>query len=248
MNTCYCCQVKSYNACFSNIVEIKRLYSFAQCQIETFKWMLQGARQFSYADWVVPTSLIDKATNSAFIMLLTVWPSSREPILYPDKQGPKFLVCFLLYEVSLSKTVTPYKQQSCVLWLNLHSLCISNILLCVKQHFFFVAVDLFFPEYDLEPCQDPGTPRFGWHTGSRFGIGDSVAFSCNTGYRLQGVREIVCLGGGRRMWSAPLPRCVGTWSAVFITFSFLYAFCTILVRQLLNVFSTERNFLEVRLE
>ncbi|XP_031134127.1 CUB and sushi domain-containing protein 3-like isoform X1 [Sander lucioperca] len=65
-----------------------------------------------------------------------------------------------------------------------------------------------FSEYDLEPCQDPGTPQFGWHTGSRFGIGDSLAFYCNTGYRLQGAREIGCLGGGRRMWSAPLPRCV----------------------------------------
>uniref|UniRef100_A0A4W6EL58 CUB and Sushi multiple domains 3 n=1 Tax=Lates calcarifer TaxID=8187 RepID=A0A4W6EL58_LATCA len=65
-----------------------------------------------------------------------------------------------------------------------------------------------FSEYDLEPCQDPGTPRFGWHTGSRFGIGDSLAFYCNTGYRLQGAKEIICLGGGRRMWSAPLPRCV----------------------------------------
>lgn len=68
----------------------------------------------------------------------------------------------------------------------------------------------FVVEYNLEPCQDPGTPRFGWHTGSRFGIGDSLSFHCNSGYRLQGAREVVCLGGGRRMWSAPLPRCVGT--------------------------------------
>uniref|UniRef100_A0A8C2Z0K3 CUB and Sushi multiple domains 3 n=1 Tax=Cyclopterus lumpus TaxID=8103 RepID=A0A8C2Z0K3_CYCLU len=65
-----------------------------------------------------------------------------------------------------------------------------------------------YSEYDLEPCQNPGTPPFGWHSGSRFGIGDSLAFDCNTGYRLQGARQIVCLGGGRRMWSAPLPRCV----------------------------------------
>ncbi|CAB1321254.1 unnamed protein product, partial [Coregonus sp. 'balchen'] len=62
--------------------------------------------------------------------------------------------------------------------------------------------------YNLEPCEDPGTPRFGWHTGISFGIGDSLVFSCNTGYRLQGAVEIWCLGGGRRMWSAPLPRCV----------------------------------------
>uniref|UniRef100_A0A8C7GCM9 CUB and Sushi multiple domains 3 n=1 Tax=Oncorhynchus kisutch TaxID=8019 RepID=A0A8C7GCM9_ONCKI len=65
-----------------------------------------------------------------------------------------------------------------------------------------------FSEYNLEPCEDPGTPRFGWHTGISFGIGDSLVFSCNTGYRLKGAREIWCLGGGRRMWSAPLPRCV----------------------------------------
>uniref|UniRef100_UPI001EAF343F CUB and sushi domain-containing protein 3-like n=2 Tax=Oncorhynchus gorbuscha TaxID=8017 RepID=UPI001EAF343F len=63
-------------------------------------------------------------------------------------------------------------------------------------------------QYNLEPCEDPGTPRFGWHTGISFGIGDSLVFSCNTGYRLKGAREIWCLGGGRRMWSAPLPRCV----------------------------------------
>lgn len=105
-----------------------------------------------------------------------------------------------------------------------------------------------FSEYDLEPCQDPGTPQFGWHTGSRFGIGDSLAFYCNTGYRLQGAREIVCLGGGRRMWSAPLPRCVGTWSAAFIPFSFLFVYvymcCRIYpVSQVLNVLGTDINFL-----
>ncbi|XP_067093259.1 CUB and sushi domain-containing protein 3-like [Osmerus mordax] len=65
-----------------------------------------------------------------------------------------------------------------------------------------------FSEYDLEPCEDPGMPKFGWHSGTSFGIGDSLDFSCNVGYRLQGVTEMSCLGGGRRMWSAPLPRCV----------------------------------------
>lgn len=90
----------------------------------------------------------------------------------------------------------------------------------------FESVDLL-PEYDLEPCQNPGTPRFGWHTGSRFGIGDSVTFYCNTGYRLQGAKKIVCLGGGRRMWSAPLPRCVGTWSTTFIL---IYRLFTLFLR------------------
>ncbi|KAJ8013388.1 hypothetical protein DPEC_G00052750 [Dallia pectoralis] len=72
----------------------------------------------------------------------------------------------------------------------------------------FQGFNISFSEYDLEPCEDPGTPRFGRHSGTSFGIGDSLVFSCNTGYRLQGAREIWCLGGGRRMWSAPLPRCV----------------------------------------
>lgn len=41
------------------------------------------------------------------------------------------------------------------------------------------------------------------------------------------------------MWSAPLPRCVGTWSAAFIPFSllFVHVYCRIYaVTQVLNVF------------
>ncbi|KPP79510.1 CUB and sushi domain-containing protein 3-like, partial [Scleropages formosus] len=66
-----------------------------------------------------------------------------------------------------------------------------------------------FSEYNLEPCEDPGIPRFGRRNGYNFGIGDSLTFSCNMGYRLEGAPEIICLGGGRRMWSAPLP---STWA------------------------------------
>uniref|UniRef100_A0A671WK77 CUB and Sushi multiple domains 3 n=1 Tax=Sparus aurata TaxID=8175 RepID=A0A671WK77_SPAAU len=65
-----------------------------------------------------------------------------------------------------------------------------------------------FSEYTLEPCEDPGMPRFGRRNGYSFGVGDTLSFSCNMGYRLEGAPELVCLGGGRRMWSAPLPRCV----------------------------------------
>lgn len=78
----------------------------------------------------------------------------------------------------------------------------------------------FFSEYNLEPCEDPGVPHFGRRNGYSFGIGDTLTFSCNMGYRLEGAPEIICLGGGRRMWSAPLPRCVGTLSAVFIHLNF----------------------------
>uniref|UniRef100_A0A674ETW4 CUB and Sushi multiple domains 3 n=1 Tax=Salmo trutta TaxID=8032 RepID=A0A674ETW4_SALTR len=66
-----------------------------------------------------------------------------------------------------------------------------------------------FSEYNLEPCEDPGMPQFGRRNGYSFSIGDTLTFSCNMGYRLEGVPEVICLGGGRRMWSAPLPRCVG---------------------------------------
>ncbi|TSK31354.1 CUB and sushi domain-containing protein 3 [Bagarius yarrelli] len=65
-----------------------------------------------------------------------------------------------------------------------------------------------FSEYNLEPCEDPGMPQFGRRNGYSFDIGDTLTFSCNMGYRLEGAPEIICLGGGRRMWSAPLPRCV----------------------------------------
>lgn len=84
--------------------------------------------------------------------------------------------------------------------------------------FYFVTVFYCVSEYDLEPCEDPGVPRFGRHSGGSLGIGDSLSFQCEPGYRLQGPRAITCLGGGRRTWSAPLPRCVGTWSAAFIRF------------------------------
>ena len=52
-------------------------------------------------------------------------------------------------------------------------------------------------------------PRYGRSNGYSFGIGDALTFSCNMGYRLEGSLEVVCLGGGRRTWSTPLPRCVG---------------------------------------
>ncbi|XP_078449693.1 CUB and sushi domain-containing protein 3 isoform X2 [Lampetra fluviatilis] len=65
-----------------------------------------------------------------------------------------------------------------------------------------------FMEYPLEPCEDPGTPTFSRRSGRSLDVGDVLAFSCLPGYRLVGARALVCLGGGRRLWDAPLPRCV----------------------------------------
>uniref|UniRef100_H2M2H5 CUB and Sushi multiple domains 1 n=1 Tax=Oryzias latipes TaxID=8090 RepID=H2M2H5_ORYLA len=65
-----------------------------------------------------------------------------------------------------------------------------------------------FSEYHLEPCEDPGVPAFSRRIGFSFGVGDSLAFSCFHGYRLEGDSKITCLGGGRRVWSNTLPRCI----------------------------------------
>uniref|UniRef100_A0A8C0UGY3 CUB and sushi domain-containing protein 3 n=1 Tax=Cyanistes caeruleus TaxID=156563 RepID=A0A8C0UGY3_CYACU len=70
-----------------------------------------------------------------------------------------------------------------------------------------------FSEYNLEPCEDPGVPQFGNRIGFNFGVGDILTFSCSSGYRLEGASEVICLGGGRRVWSAPLPRCVAECGA-----------------------------------
>ncbi|KAK2106414.1 hypothetical protein P7K49_015928 [Saguinus oedipus] len=66
-----------------------------------------------------------------------------------------------------------------------------------------------FPEYDLEPCEEPEVPAYSIRKGLQFGVGDTLTFSCFPGYRLEGTARITCLGGRRRLWSSPLPRCVG---------------------------------------
>ncbi|XP_072107222.1 CUB and sushi domain-containing protein 1a [Mobula birostris] len=73
-----------------------------------------------------------------------------------------------------------------------------------------------FSEYDLEPCDDPGVPAFSRRIGFQFEVGDSLTFSCFPGYRLEGASQITCYGGGRRVWSAPLPRCVAECGASVI--------------------------------
>ncbi|XP_036410979.1 CUB and sushi domain-containing protein 2 [Megalops cyprinoides] len=65
-----------------------------------------------------------------------------------------------------------------------------------------------FSEYDLEPCEDPGVPPFSTRKGLQYGVGDTLIFSCFPGYRLEGPPRVTCLGGRRRVWSSPLPRCV----------------------------------------
>uniref|UniRef100_A0AAX7VKY4 CUB and Sushi multiple domains 1 n=1 Tax=Astatotilapia calliptera TaxID=8154 RepID=A0AAX7VKY4_ASTCA len=70
-----------------------------------------------------------------------------------------------------------------------------------------------FSEYDLEPCEDPGVPASSRRMGLSFQVGDSLNFSCFPGYRLEGESKITCLGGGRRVWSNTLPRCIAECGA-----------------------------------
>ncbi|ELW48605.1 CUB and sushi domain-containing protein 3, partial [Tupaia chinensis] len=65
-----------------------------------------------------------------------------------------------------------------------------------------------FSEYDLEPCEEPEVPAYSIRKGLQFGVGDTLTFSCFPGYRLEGAARVTCLGGRRRLWSSPLPRCV----------------------------------------
>lgn len=64
----------------------------------------------------------------------------------------------------------------------------------------------------MEPCEDPGIPPYSTRKGLQYGVGDALIFSCFPGYRLEGPARVICLGGRRRVWSSPLPRCVGRWS------------------------------------
>lgn len=82
-------------------------------------------------------------------------------------------------------------------------------------------------EYSLEPCEDPGVPAYSRRVGFQFGVGDSLIFSCFPGYRLEGDHKITCLGGGRRVWSGALPRCVGRWTHAFISFGQTGNTCTL---------------------
>ncbi|XP_070552347.1 ficolin-2-like [Ptychodera flava] len=52
-------------------------------------------------------------------------------------------------------------------------------------------------------CTDPGTPLYGHQSGGNQ-HGDTLTFSCDVGYTLDGASGIVCSNG---LWSDPLPVC-----------------------------------------
>lgn len=59
-------------------------------------------------------------------------------------------------------------------------------------------------------CRDPGVPRNGFRRGNTFGVGYSVRFGCNSGYRLIGSPQATCMFMKYTVgWSTGLPLCVG---------------------------------------
>ncbi|XP_013915567.1 PREDICTED: CUB and sushi domain-containing protein 2-like [Thamnophis sirtalis] len=65
-----------------------------------------------------------------------------------------------------------------------------------------------YEEIDQGSCGDPGMLAYGKREGSTFRHGDSLTFDCQPAFELKGQTSITCLGGRRRVWSSPLPRCV----------------------------------------
>lgn len=113
-----------------------------------------------------------------------------------------FSVSYEGFNITFSGTkFSPSKRNRAIIHWGKHPICLG----LTWFSFFFGA------EYDLEPCEDPGIPPYSTRKGLQYGVGDALIFSCFPGYRLEGPARLICLGGRRRVWSSPLPRCVGRW-------------------------------------
>lgn len=59
-------------------------------------------------------------------------------------------------------------------------------------------------------CRDPGIPMNGSRNGEGREPGDSVTFSCDPGYELQGESRITCIQvENRYYWQPSPPSCIG---------------------------------------
>ncbi|XP_062602399.1 collagen alpha-1(XXI) chain-like [Saccostrea cucullata] len=62
----------------------------------------------------------------------------------------------------------------------------------------------------ITTCDYPGTPNNGKLHGSDFSQGESVTYSCETGYKLDGNQKRTCQSG--KVWSGSLPSCISDTS------------------------------------
>ncbi|XP_071941992.1 sushi, von Willebrand factor type A, EGF and pentraxin domain-containing protein 1-like [Antedon mediterranea] len=56
-------------------------------------------------------------------------------------------------------------------------------------------------------CGNPGTPLNGTRNGDDFGYEGYIVFSCDDGFRIEGIASIYCEADNQ--WSEPLPKCIG---------------------------------------
>ncbi|KAJ8275911.1 hypothetical protein COCON_G00076630 [Conger conger] len=61
----------------------------------------------------------------------------------------------------------------------------------------------------FEPCRNPGVPASGTQSAEKrfYQAGETLSFSCNSGYELQGQPTIRCVPGHPSQWSSPPPTC-----------------------------------------
>ena len=173
---------------------------------------MKGQRREGSASEILPGSMFPERWCS--LPLLVVWRHSD----HPEHTCLFSSVCVPL---GLSLSFSPYF--SCVgvypvpLSVFLSRPLLPGVFVCVfPSSVSDPSSPAPFAEYDLEPCEEPEVPAYSIRKGLQFGVGDTLTFSCFPGYRLEGTARITCLGGRRRLWSSPLPRCVGRWSRAFI--------------------------------
>ncbi|XP_063060309.1 seizure protein 6 [Engraulis encrasicolus] len=65
-----------------------------------------------------------------------------------------------------------------------------------------------------EPCRNPGAPSTGFQSPEKafYQAGETLSFSCRTGYELQGEPTIRCIPGHPSQWSGTPPTCRATTS------------------------------------
>uniref|UniRef100_A0A8C2Q711 Seizure related 6 homolog b n=1 Tax=Cyprinus carpio TaxID=7962 RepID=A0A8C2Q711_CYPCA len=72
-----------------------------------------------------------------------------------------------------------------------------------------------------EPCRNPGTPPYTIQSSEKhvYQAGETVRFSCMSGYELQGEPVLRCVPGHPSKWSHPPPLCKGSLSVASADFS-----------------------------
>lgn len=85
-----------------------------------------------------------------------------------------------------------------------------------------------------EPCRNPGTPPYTIQSSEKhaYQAGETLRFSCMSGYELQGEPVLRCVPGHPSKWSHPPPLCKGSmcvlqcsWCVICILYHSRSLFC-----------------------